>query len=78
MPGREIGSHLLLAARREIPAGSVSSGWMTDQGYAWWQARGRSIAKHYSGEWSADGYETEAREPKSGRDVPDPEIEFGS
>jgi hypothetical protein len=36
----------MMAARREIPEGLVNPGWMTDQGYQWWQNSGRAIAKH--------------------------------
>jgi hypothetical protein len=50
---------------------------MTNPGLPVVADRGRSIAKNYSGEWRADGYSAEAGEPKSGRDVLEPEIELG-
>lgn len=75
--GRGIASHLLMATRREIPDGPVNPGWMTDQGYQWWQNRGRSIAKNYQPEpWTPEPVEFEAEEPRPGREIPEPEIEF--
>jgi len=62
--GRRLASHLLMAARREMPDGPVSPGWMTDDGYRWWQRSGRAIAKHYRGEWNPSGYEAQVAEPE--------------
>ena len=74
--GRGIGSGLLMAARREMPDGPVDPGWMTDQGYLWWQNRGEAITQEYrSSAWSPEPFEFETVEPRAGRQIPAPEFE---
>src|SRR5215472_7924753 len=53
--GRGIGTGLLMAAMREAP-GPVDPGWMTDQGYQFWQQRGQEIAETYQPpQWTPEG-----------------------
>jgi GNAT superfamily N-acetyltransferase len=75
--GCQVASHMLMAARREMPDGPVNPGWMTDDGYRWWQRSGRAIAKHYRGDWSPDGYEVKTAEPRSPVAEPEREVEAG-
>jgi GNAT superfamily N-acetyltransferase len=78
--GRGIGSGLLKAAMREAP-GPVDPGWTTDQGWQFWEQRGREIAEHYKPpEWTPELPEFETEEPRPGREIPEPEfdVELGA
>jgi len=73
--GQGIGSGLLMAAMREAP-GPVNPGWMTDQGYAFWQEHGREIAETYQPpQWTPEPVTFETLEPRAGRQVPEPEFD---
>ena len=70
-----IGGGLLKAAMRESP-GPVNPGWMTDQGYEFWERRGREIAEtHKPAAWTTEPVEFEAHESRAERQVPEPEFE---